>query len=151
MGSDDDGEAIEFGLARCRHTAVFGFRFRSRTCASRLLITSTAMLSTPSFVCGLSFLFGFSIMQTRPSSLRASLMSLILILSLALLLNLRPTPFPSSSSPASLPFSLSVFFLLPPLLPRPSSLFPHTKKLDYNSQKGRLFESMFPTFPCPPY
>ena len=107
---------MELGLARCRHTAVFGFRLRSRTCASRVLITSTAMLSTPSFVCGLSLLFGFNIMQTRPSSLRASLMSLILIRSLALLLNLLFTPFPSSSSPASLPFSLSAFFLLPPLL-----------------------------------
>lgn len=111
-----EGEAILPGLPLWRHT-VFGFRFLSLTCASKVLMTSTAMFNTPSLVCGLSLLFGFSIIHTRPSSLRASLISLILILSRALLLNLLPIFFSGSSSPpASLPASLSVFFLFPPPL-----------------------------------
>ena len=67
-------------------------------------------------------MLGLSIIQTRPSSFKASLMSLILILSRALLENLRSFIFSGSSS-SSLPTlptlaaELAAFFLFPPPFP----------------------------------
>ena len=60
---------------RLRH-ATLGFRFRSRTCCSRVMITSTALFMMPSFVIGLSD-FRW-VLQILPNSFNASLMSLIL-------------------------------------------------------------------------
>lgn len=102
---------LRFGLPLFKHTAL-GFKLRSRTWVSKLLMTSTAMFRTPSFVWGLSLLLGFSIIHTRPSSFKASLMSLILILSLALFEYLLSLLFSgSSSSDASL---MAFFALFPP-------------------------------------
>ena len=102
------------------HTAALGFMLRSRTWPSSALMTSTAMLSTPSLVCGFSDLAGFNIMQTRPSSLSASLMSRMRIRSRALFeyrrsLSLGCLESPSSSDDVTLDIFLR---LVPPPPPR---------------------------------
>ena len=112
--------AYELDGGRLTHTAV-GLRLRSLTWVSRLLITSTAMLRMPSFVCGLSPLFGFSIMHTRPSSFNASLISRMRIRSRALLENRRSFSLTyltsgsrlSSSLEPQPPLLLGFFFRLP--------------------------------------
>lgn len=68
-----------------------GFRFLSRTCCSRFMITSTATFRIPSLVWGLSD-FRWDI-QIVPSSFRASLISLIRIRSRALLDERRSVSF----------------------------------------------------------
>ncbi len=76
-------EPSAFSSSRRLRQATFGFKFLSRTCCSRVMMTSTAMFKIPNFVCGLSDLR--CDMQILPNSFKASLMSRIRILSRALL------------------------------------------------------------------
>lgn len=73
---------LSFSLQRFCKITFCSWRFRADclplTCCSSVIITSTAILRMPSFVCGLSDLR--CDMHIRPSSLRASLISRILIL-----------------------------------------------------------------------
>lgn len=93
------GPSSAFSSSRRFRQAAFGFKFLSKneistigstflgssktlssplTCCSSVIITSTAILRIPSFVCGLSDLR--CDMHILPNSLRASLISRILIL-----------------------------------------------------------------------
>lgn len=77
------GPSSLFSSSRRFKQAVFGFRFRSLTCCSKLVITSTAWWRIFSLVWALSVFR--CIIHILPSSLKASLMSLTRILSRALL------------------------------------------------------------------
>lgn len=78
---------------------------RPLTCCSKFMMTSTAMLRMPSFVCGLSVFR--CVMHILPSSFNASLMSRIRILQAHATYNDCKTTRPLTCMPFPLPYSVS--------------------------------------------
>ena len=120
-------DCVEAPLLFLTVNAADVLRFLSLTCRSKAVITSTAIFSTPSFVCGLSLLptlstfnfraSGFKLIHTLPSSVRASFISRILIRSLVLL-ELRLSLSLTSLTPGSKCWSVTFLrFPLPPPCP----------------------------------